>query len=65
MFTKVTLISFIFAMDIFCTGPTRKLEIIGIHVIKLVSVYCTHKGSEMKLVGEWNPTGNWPANTIN
>ena len=52
MFTKVTLISFIFAMDIFCTGPTRKLEIIGIHVIKLVSVYCTHKGSEMKLVGE-------------
>ena len=30
MFTKVTLISFIFAIDIFCTGPTKKFGIIGI-----------------------------------
>ena len=28
--TKVTLNSFIFAMDIFCTGPVRKFEMIGI-----------------------------------
>ena len=30
MFAKVTLNSFIFIMDIFCTGPVKKFGIFGI-----------------------------------
>ena len=59
MFTKVLLNSFIFVMDIFCTGPTRKFGIIGIttcHQIKLVSVDYTHS--------QWNEiSGTMKSNT--
>ena len=50
-FTEVTLGSFSFVMDIFCTNPARAVEIDDTLHMRLASVYCS-------LTCEWNLLGN-------
>ena len=63
IFTKVTLNSFIFVTDIFCTGPKGKMGLLVLlHIIMLVSVYYTH--SQWNEVGEGMKSNRQPTTKL-